>query len=402
MKKKAIVIILLAFLVGLLNLSNTAIGSDCDLYYFEVDKDKYFVNENIEVNASWELDYNPINEECYIQIRVYDSSDVLIWNSTKFNEIGLFTESWSINITQLNTLFLNYSNFLYLKFFSYYVYNEDDYSSYLETIQVEIIKRTPLCQLIGFEDRIKNGDSCIFQARFVDYLFENNSYLNNQLIIFKISSNNSIIHQRNFTTNQFGTIEIYLSSISHLNPGSNTLLFTLNNNMVYNTTEFIYQIYLERNPVLIDVVSFKEHLTPKEDLEMTLFYYYFFNNSITPLNNQSIRLVIFDNQNLTYSKIYTTDMLGLLTVRVSQELFNFEIGSNELTLNFTYNGTIYLENNKYSLNLKIDTTKQENMIISNLLIFISISIVLSLVSLTLFNKFKKERKKMLAGITIRY
>ncbi|MFW9772596.1 MAG: hypothetical protein ACFFEO_10615, partial [Candidatus Thorarchaeota archaeon] len=261
MKKKVIFVILLVSILQLFSLSILTLGFVCNLQYLEVNKVRYFVNENIEVNASWELDYNPINEECYIQIRIFDSSGALIWNSSKYNGIGQFTQSWSINITQLSIPFLNYSNILYIKFFSYYSsIGGSEYTSFLETIQIEIIKRIPLCQLIGFKDHIENGENFIFQAKFIDHLFENNSYLKNQLIIFTVVSNYSIIHEKNYTTNQFGTIEIHLSSISHLNLGLNTLVFVLKNNIVYNTSKFVYQIYVEKNSVLVDVVSFDAHL----------------------------------------------------------------------------------------------------------------------------------------------
>ncbi|MFX1325886.1 MAG: hypothetical protein ACFE8N_13110, partial [Promethearchaeota archaeon] len=402
-KKKIIIVILLVSILQLFNLSNLTLGFDCNLYYLEVNKAEYFVNENIEVNALWELHYDPVNEECYTQIRIFNSSGTLIWNSSKYNGIGQFTQNWNINVTQLNTPFLNYSNILYIKFFSYYsLMGGSEYSSFLETIQIEIIKRIPLCQLIGFKDHIENGESFIFQANFIDHLFENNSYLKNQLIVFTVVSNNSIIHEKNYTTNQFGTIEIYLSSISHLDLGLNTLVFVLNNNLVYNTSKFVYQIYVEKNTVLIDVVSFNKHLKFGETLEITLLYYYYINSSIIPLNNQSIRVTIFDNLNLTYSKVYTTDILGQLVISLPQESFNFETGINELIINFTFNGTVFLKNNIYSLDLKIGFDKQHNIFIPNILIFISISIVLSLISLYLVKKFKRERKKMLAGITIRY
>ncbi|MFW9785248.1 MAG: hypothetical protein ACFFFB_23410, partial [Candidatus Heimdallarchaeota archaeon] len=343
------------------------------------------------------------NEECYIQIRIFDSSGALIWNSSKYNGIGQFTQSWSINITQLSIPFLNYSNILYIKFFSYYSsIGGSEYTSFLETIQIEIIKRIPLCQLIGFKDHIENGENFIFQAKFIDHLFENNSYLKNQLIIFTVFSNYSIIHEKNYTTNQFGTIEIHLSSISHLNLRLNTLVFVLKNNIVYNTSKFVYQIYVEKNSVLVDVVSFDAHLKLGDILEIRLFYYYYFNNSIIPLNNQSIRVTIFDDLNLTYSKVYITDIYGQLALSLSQESFNFETGINELIINFTYNGTVFLKNKMYSLDLKIGFNKQENIFLPNILIFVSISILMSLISLTLVKKFKRERKKTLAGITIRY
>lgn len=390
-------------LIEFISLTNSAVGFECNLFYLETSSDRYYINENIELNSSWHLDYNPNTEIAYIQVRFFNSFNELIWNSSKYDETESVNKSWSINIKSFNLSFTGNSSIISIKFFSYYYHigTMNMVSTYLETIQVVVIKRTPLCQLIGFNDRITIGDTFFFKAKFLDSAFENNSYLINQSILFKIISNYSVMHHFNFTTNQLGIIEISISTTTQLSIGANTLIFTLANNDVYNDSKFLYQIFLEKNPILINIVSIKEHLRKNEDLEMELFYYYYFNNSLTPLNNQSIKLEIFDNQNSVYSKIYSTDNFGILIIKLSQNLFNFNKESKELTLNLTFNGSLFLRNHTYSINLQINDSTRTHAFNSNILILILVLIISPLISLPLLSKLRKERKKVLAEITIR-
>ncbi len=404
MKKKLIFLILIVSLIEILSISNFGISFECNLSYIEVDRNNYYPDETIKINASWTLDYNPINEEAYIQVRISDDFDTVVWNSSKYDEIGNFSKNWSVNINFLNLTLKNYTNYLYIKFVSGYhqIGTMDIISNLLETIQVKIRKRIPFCQLIGFKDQINYGDSLIFQARFFDDLVENNTFLNNQLISFLIESNNSTIFQSNFTTNYLGRIDIFISSIDHLNLGVNNLIFELEKNIVYNDSKFQYEVLLEKNPILIDVISFKEDLGNEEDLIMELFYYSFFNNTVTPLKNQEIELVILDNKNIVYSQVYTTDLLGILSVAVPYEFIHSNKNIKTLKLNLIFNGSLYLENRTLSLNLNINIQEVENVIQLNFVLFISILVIISLISLTTLFKFKNGEKKLLPDITIRY
>jgi hypothetical protein len=89
--------------------------------------------------------------------------------------------------------------------------------------------------------------------------------LNNQLIIFQISSNSSIIFQSNFTTDDFGIINISVSSVDDLGLGIKKLVFVLGENNVFNDSIFQYTVFVERNPVFIDIINFKEILESRED-----------------------------------------------------------------------------------------------------------------------------------------
>jgi len=403
-KKTIIFLILIVSLIELLSISNSIIGFECNLYNIEVDKDDYYPNEIITIDAFWALNYNPLSEEAYIQVRISDEFDTVIWNSSKYYNIGNFTENWSISINSLNLTLKNYIHYLYIKFVSVYhqVGTKDIVSNLLETIQVKIRKRIPLCQLIGFMDHINYGESLIFQARFFDNLIENNSFLNNQLIIFRIRSNNSIIFQSNFTTNYLGIIDIFISSVSHLNLGVNKLIFFLVNNNVYNDSQFQYEVFLEKNPVFIDVINFKEDLGKQEDLIIELFYYYFFNNTLNPLKNQTIELIILNDQGATYTQVYNTDLFGVLSVAVPYELLPSNKDIKVFKLNIIFNGSLYLENKTLSLNLNINIDEVESVIQLNIVLVVSVSTIILLISLMILFKFKRVKKKILPEIIIRY
>jgi hypothetical protein len=377
-------------------------GFECNLYIMEVDKESYHPDEIIKINASWELDYNPINEEAYIQVLLMDEFDTTIWNSSKYDGIGNFSENWSVYINHLNLTFNNHTHSLYLKFLSVYhqIGTMDIISNLLTTIQIEIIKRIPSCQLIGFKDQINYGEKLHFQAKFFDTLIENNTFLNNQLIVFLISSNNSIRCQSNFTTNEFGIIEISLSSSDNLSLGVNYLVLKLGNNNVFNDSVYQYEVLVERSPIFIEIINFNEDLKTREDLIIKLYYYYFFNNTLSPLKNQSIELVILSEENITYAQTYNTDIEGVLSVTIPHDLLSFNLECKELELNLIYNGSLYLEN--ITLSLDINLNERESGFQFVLVSLVTVPTIIVLISLIILFRFKRPKKMILPDIIIRY
>ncbi|MHA2182791.1 MAG: hypothetical protein ACXAAH_15330, partial [Promethearchaeota archaeon] len=320
MKKRLTILILFVLIIEVLNFSNSVIGFQYNLYNLEVDKDCYYPNEVIGINASWSLDYNPVIEEAYIQVKLTDEFDTVIWNSSKYDGIGNYTENWEVHIEELNLTFQNYTHYLYIKFLSFYQQfgMMEIVSDLLGTVKIKIIKRIPSCQLIGFKDQINYGESLSFQANF----FDNNTLLKNQLIIFLICSNSSTLFQTNYTTNDSGIIEISISSTNHLSLGVNKLILKIGHNNVFNDSVFQYEVFLEKNPVFIDIINFKEELERWEDLIIDLSYYYFFNNTKSPLENQSIELVILNDNKLRYAQIYNTDINGVLSITIPHEFLS--------------------------------------------------------------------------------
>ena len=143
MKKMQLLFIFLLFPMMLLNLIKFADCFDYNLMFFNSDKLTYYNNENIEINASWYLNYDEENEYAYIQIQIFNSINILIWNSSTCNTKGVNEKNWSLNITDLCLDFNNYSNLIYIKFLCFYTNFDsgDNVGIILGTIKIELLKR---------------------------------------------------------------------------------------------------------------------------------------------------------------------------------------------------------------------------------------------------------------------
>jgi len=374
----------------------------CRLNNFQTDKDNYYLNEEIKLNASWELNYNTNTEIAFVQVQIFNFSNKIIWNSTEFNNEGNFEEFWTLDFNNLNLTLTNYSNIFFIRFYSYYFHMDSANTifTFVETIRIKVIKRDLECQLIGFENILKYGEDLKFEARFYDNsITEHKLDQINQTIHFKIMFNNLNIYQHNYTTNKTGMIRIFLSSIQHLKLGSNQLIFSLSNNMIFNDSQFIYHVFVEKNPVFIDIINFTDRLTKKEDLEISLFYYYTFNQTNKPLINNSIKLQIFENDTLKFINEYRTDNLGALYINLRNNLFNFDQEDGVFLINLEFNGTKFLENK--TLNLKLNFTKTIDSITHNSLTlnFLPISIVLIVISIGLSVFFINNKRKGVTPVT---
>ena len=118
--KTKYVLILLLFSSTILSLPQNVKGFYWFLEYMETNKNTYCIDEQVHINASWTLTYNPANEISYIQIQIFNSYDDKIWNTSEYTEIGSIEKNWTIEIQELDLDFSNYTNTLYIKCFSFY------------------------------------------------------------------------------------------------------------------------------------------------------------------------------------------------------------------------------------------------------------------------------------------
>jgi hypothetical protein len=56
----------------------------------------------ITINAIWELDYEPPLESAYIRIKIYDYSDIMMWESPKYDNASLMEKTIYIDTFQLD------------------------------------------------------------------------------------------------------------------------------------------------------------------------------------------------------------------------------------------------------------------------------------------------------------
>lgn len=241
MKKKKITVFILTFvLIGIFHLVKNGMAYDVYVWYFNTDKDTYYNDEEIHINASWDLDYDPGNEESYIQIKIYDKFDNFLWNSAKYEQIGThLTGEWNVRIQDLNLPFNNTMNKLFIRFY-YYLFSGFTYVDFLETLEVQAAKRNVSCELIDFKPNIEYGDVLQFKARF--YSSENNSNLANHLISVSILSDNIIRYTNNFTTNSSGMIEIIIPTSENITIGRYNLKFEIMGDTFYEKSSFEYQL----------------------------------------------------------------------------------------------------------------------------------------------------------------
>jgi len=407
MKKKHFVLIFLFLLFGLIKFTNNVKGDYYIFNYLETDKMVYFKDEKIIIRASWELDYNIANEISYVQIQIFNNFSKMVWNSSKYDGIGCFAKNWTVNVQDLNIASDNYSYILHVKFyyFNFQFETMDTKSSFLDILEIQIIKRELSCSLINFTEQLKYGESLYFKAKFYDKLLGETSYLINQTISFKVSSNNLITYETNLTTNLFGIVEVNISSFPYLCLGPNYLILSLINNTFYNNTNFLYMIAVEKIPIFMRIINFNNTLGKQEDLKIKAFYYYYFNNLLNNLNNYSIQLNIYSNGVLKYQNVYKTSISGILLINISHKSLNVTQNDDKLIINLIFNGTDYLEKNEIVLAVKLNQTLSSETDRSlQLLIFsiVPVLVVLStLFSLMSYNN-KSSKQISLREITFKY
>lgn len=213
------------------------------------DKDSYYADESIKINASWELNYNPSIEDSYIQIHVFDNTNTLIWNSTKNNEIGAFEMSWIVNISDLNINLNSTTHNSQIKLYYYYhnYYSSQTYDFYVEEIEIQILRRDIYCQLIDFNEFLYVGSDLCFRAIFYSELIENKHYMVNHSILLNIIAGGEFIFNSSYITSEEGIIKISVSSLK-LRIGENKLLFIIDGTQFYNPANFSFSFSILVNP----------------------------------------------------------------------------------------------------------------------------------------------------------
>lgn len=245
MKKKSIFIICFIVSIGLFYYPSIAKGYPCEVILFDTDKDTYYVDESIIINAEWNLDPNSSYEEYFIQIQIYNASYDLLWKSSEYTQTGFNSDVWIVDIQDLNLTLKNNTNSLYVIFYLYLSQEGMPADIFLETIEIFTIKRNISCELIGFKDYLNFGEVLHFKARFYNTSLNNNSFLTNHIISLKIISKNFVFYKKNYTTNSSGIIEIFVSSYSNLTIGLNLIIFTALSNQFFKELYFEFELLIQ-------------------------------------------------------------------------------------------------------------------------------------------------------------
>ncbi|TFG14536.1 MAG: hypothetical protein EU535_03175 [Promethearchaeota archaeon] len=247
-KKKIIILIAIITSIGFFNLASNAQAFTINVHYFNCNKEIYYSDEIIYINASWDLIYNPnppANEESFIQIRIFNASESVLWQSAFYYDNGTFlTGEWNISIKDLS-LPSHFSQYFLSIRFSWFF--EESGIKDKEIREVYVIKRNITCELLDFSPNMNYEDELTFKARF--YFLENNTNLVNSLIMVKFLHVDLILYEKNYTTDSFGIIEFNLSISENLMVGNVILLLKIIGNVYFYDSEFEFQlsIYLNEN-----------------------------------------------------------------------------------------------------------------------------------------------------------
>lgn len=376
-----------------------------DVFIFTSDKEIYYNNENININASWELYYDPSHEISYFQVQIFDIFDNILWNSSEHHEIGFSEKNWTIIIEFLNISFSNYTSTIFIKLYHFYKDQNGAGSlvnAFRGNIIVNVLKRNVMCQLIGFKSILKYGDYNFFTAKF--YHTDNNSYLVNETLYFEIISNKKIHYQNIFTTNESGEISFNISTISHLNLGENEIIFSIRNNTLYNNATFSYEIFVEKLAIFIEILRFDNNLE-NIDLITIKLYFYFFNQSIKPLKDKILKTIVYNNLTLEYEDEFKTNQSGFVDIEISPNSFKFKENEKKFYIDIIFNGTKYLENKTITLNFKIQNFLSQE--VSNL--FLTANIFLFSILIILFTSIcmkvnikKRTKFKLIRDLTFKF
>ncbi|MFX0017668.1 MAG: hypothetical protein ACFFAK_12605 [Promethearchaeota archaeon] len=386
-------------------ISTLALTSNLKAYYYnliflETDKDEYYFDEFIEINASWELYYDIIQEISYIQIKICDGSDVILWNSSRYYDIGIYNKNWTIEIQNLNYSFTNYSKTIFINAYNYFkdLNLGNQQLTLLKSVAVNIYKRNVSCEIIGFKDFIKYGENLAFTTKF--FCVENNSGLSNQLVEFKIMYKENIIYGQDYVTNKSGMFMVYISSIDQLGLGENSLIFNISNNKFFKDSHFEYKLTVERFPVFNQIIRFESNITTGEDIIFEILFYYL-NSTIHPLINKTINLVIYSNDILIFEKKFKTNNSGILNVNISYNAIEITENQDSFLINLCFNGSKFLQNFTISLNVELIRVFSKNNHFRTEILLLSLTASSILIFSSFIYNRKRSKSKLLKEISFR-
>jgi len=265
-RKKAVLLIVIVVVIGFFNHPIKVKGFFVDKLSLDTDKDVYFNDEVIEINASWELDYDP-PLYAYTSIIIFDEINGTrynIWESSRYDIVGNYSETWLVDIKSLSLSYENSSNILYVVFHFYMNLGGDGSSMWLETIEITAIKRNVSCELIDFDNYVKYGEDFSVKIRFFNNTLHSGYYVDNQEVFFELLLQNfTTIFSNLYITNTTGELEIFVSNIKNLSIGVNYLRFMITNNQFFKSEVFQFEFYFEMKPT--SILDLKKDESEKED-----------------------------------------------------------------------------------------------------------------------------------------
>lgn len=403
--KKIKVGILLYILFVIILLTSSVSGFFCGNTNLVTDKSSYYNNEKIKINATWEQYYDPEYEYSYIRIQIIDIFDRILWNSSIDYSIGLLEKNWTVDIQLLNISYTNFTNVLFIKMYNKYENFQTSFveDTYKETLIINIIKREISCQLTNFKNILIFGETNFFTATF--FSTETSTRLINETFSLTTFYNEKVLFQNNFTTNESGEIAFNISTISHLNIGRNELMFMMKNSIIYNDTTFSYDLIVKKIPVFVNVINFMNNIANANYVEIQLYYYYMFNQSKKPIENENIKLIFYRNTISEYELNLITNQSGFLDVRINPNNVIFQAAEKSIYVDIIFNGTSQLENNTITFYIELDNFSYKGIsnsfFLSNVSLISVLFMLLSLICLKVYN-IHRTKFKLIKDLTFKF
>jgi hypothetical protein len=207
------------------------------------------------------------------------------------------------------------------------------------------------------------------------------------------------------TTNENGEIPFNISSIDHLSLGKNKLNFSIKDNMFYDDTTFSYELFVRKIPIFVNITKYEDNLEVANSFKIQLYFYYFFNQSKKPIENENIKLVFYSNTTYEYELNLMTNQSGFLNIAISPNNIIFQAAENSLIIDVVFNGTDQLESKTISLNLEIENFSYQG--VSSLFLLSNISLVSILIMLLISISLKayylrKTKFKVIKDLTFKF
>ncbi|MBY9002900.1 MAG: hypothetical protein KGD73_02915 [Candidatus Lokiarchaeota archaeon] len=370
-----------------------------EIISLQSNKNTYYNYENMEINASWNLFFEE-DDNVFLQIHLMNDSENILWKSPRYSNAGYNEDNWIIHIPNLNIEIDNDTTQMFVKIwisFNNHVASADFYDS--EFLTINIIKANVTCELDGFEGSITYGEEISLLAKFFEA--NNTLLIINTTIRFQIESESIILYQGDYITNQSGIINVNISSIDYLSVGVNNLIFIMISNETYNNYQFSYKLRVEKIPIYGEIININGIDKNEGTIEVLSYFYYYFNESIVPLNNSFISIRLYQKNSLKYTKSLNTNILGVTTFIISLGSINLEKYSTEVNITIIYNGTQYLHDETVSKTIDVNEFIYQNVIDTMEILYLtSFFSSIIVIGFMVANK-RRGRDKNLADLCIR-
>ncbi len=305
----------------LMNVPNAYAVLQINILNFDTNKKYFCIDENIKIEASWILNYNPIEEWAYIQIQVFDSFNQLLWCSEQNDSIGVFDKNWTVDILSLNFSFFEYKTNFSIVFYLFHMVGEEIFSSGPITIKtIQILKRIVSCSLLEYSEKIYFGESISFQGLFYNISNNITVYPDNLLITLNLYKEGILIYNQEYYTIN-GLICVNLSTLTFSIIGELELKLSTSTNSIYIRNIFIYNLEVQKLDLNYSINEFTENLDFKDRIVINISFFTYSDAQLLYFEISNINVKIYSNNILVYENCYNSSKNGNLLVIISSEIF---------------------------------------------------------------------------------